>query len=96
MCLFGCKCKRFKRLGENKQNRTNTEITQKSFEKHITNNRNTGYPAQDPTANIYIIYLFAEVRGLDILYLCFLFSFFFLFLFKTHFFFFFLSKHFFF
>ena len=30
------------------------ETKKKTFKKKTTNNRNTGYPAQDPTANIYI------------------------------------------
>ena len=44
------------------------EIKQKSFEKNI-NNRNTGYPAQDPTANKYL-----SGSGWEIKFFCFLFS----------------------
>ena len=75
--FFDCKCKSLNRLGENivwlnkkktERNRNKTEMEQTSFEKN-KKNRNTGYPALDPTAKIYIYiyiwYIFAEVRGLD-------------------------------
>ena len=48
--FFDCKCKSFKRLG------TTYNKQKTSFEKNRTN-RNTGYPAQDPTANIYHIFI---------------------------------------
>ena len=50
MCFFDCKCKSLNRLGEHiktTQTKHKETITQKSFEKNITN-RNTGYPAHEP------------------------------------------------
>ena len=50
------------RRKQNKQK--TTEIKQKSFEKN-NKNRNTGYPAQDPTANKYL-----SGSGWEIMYFC--------------------------
>ena len=60
MCLFDCKCKNLNRLGENikqKQHRQNIHNTEKLREKQHKTHINTGYPAQDPTANIYHIFI---------------------------------------
>ena len=73
--FFDCKCKSLNRLGENKHKHRETNIKQKSFENQHKTTRNTGYPAHEPP-RIYIVYLFAQVRGLDILYLCCLLRFF--------------------
>ena len=56
MCLFDCKCKSLNRQGENINKKT-----LESFEK----NRNTGYPAQDPTANKYL-----SSSAWEIMYVC--------------------------
>ena len=65
---FDCKCKSFKRLSENrKATKQHINTTETLREKHIKQNINTGYPAHEPP-RINITYLFAEVRGLDILY----------------------------
>ena len=49
MCLFDCKCKSLKRLGENiKNNRKKHKQTEQLKEKHKQKNRNTGYPAHEP------------------------------------------------
>ena len=56
MCFFECKCNSLKILGENittKQKETETK-TEQLEEQHINNNRNTGFPAHDPTANKYL------------------------------------------
>ena len=56
MCLFDCKCNNWNRLGEHITNITqqiNIHKTEKLRDKHTTKNINTGYPAQDPTANMY-------------------------------------------
>ena len=66
MFFFDCKCKSLNRLGEHiKQNMKNINKTEKLREKQQI--RNTGYPAHEPPRTS-IIYLSAEVRGLDILY----------------------------
>ena len=49
------KLNKIRRTHYNKKNRKH-QTKQKSFEKN-RNNRNTGYPAQDPTANIYHIFI---------------------------------------
>ena len=51
------------RLGENRSNRNKTE---KLREKNIKHNRNTGYPALDPTANEYF-----SGSAWEVMYLCF-------------------------
>ena len=53
ICVFDCTCKSLDRLGEQTNNLTNNNNTEKLRDEHTTN-RNTGYPAQDPTANKYI------------------------------------------
>ena len=58
MCLLDCKCKSLNRLGENRtKQKTNKNKTEKASRKTFKQNRNTGYPAQDPTANIYHIFI---------------------------------------
>ena len=70
MSLFDCKCKSLNRLGENrnkqKQTERNRNKTEKLREKQ-KNNKNTGYPALDPTANKYL-----SGSGWEIMYFCFL------------------------
>ena len=56
MCLFDCKCKNLKRLGENRQN------TERNRNKHIKHQRktekqrNTRYPAHEPPRIFCAIY----------------------------------------
>ena len=53
LCFFDCKYKSLKRLGENmKQTERNINKQKNSIENR--QNRNTGYPALDPTANKYL------------------------------------------
>ena len=69
--LFDCKCKSLKRLGENiKQQQKETEKQQNNFKKNI-NNRNTGYPALDPTANKYISGSGLDISVVVLLFVCF-------------------------
>ena len=65
--VFRQKLKKTRR--KHKTNRKKQKTTEKLREKQ-QQNRNTGYPAHEPP-RINISYLFAEVRGLDILYFCF-------------------------
>ena len=65
LIVFDCKCKCFKRLGGQMQStnkQTNIMNTTTSRQK---NNRHTGYPAQDPTANRYL-----SGSGWEMMYLC--------------------------
>ena len=69
--LFDCKCESSKSLGENivlfLRTKKQQTIKQKSFEKNIKTNteRNTGYPALDPTANKYL-----SSSGWEIMHFC--------------------------
>ena len=63
--MFDCKCKTSKIIGENittniQQHKQNRKASSKNI-----NNRHTGYPAQDPTANKYL-----SGSGWEIFYLC--------------------------
>ena len=76
--VFDCKCKSLKRLGENinkkniKKHNTKTIKTKKRNSKeNRTTNRNTGYPALDPTANKYISGSGWEISVLFLLFVCF-------------------------
>ena len=68
--FFDCKCKSLKRLGENiKQTNRETETQQNNSKK---NRKTQKYRISSPrTSANNLCDLFAEVRGLDILYLCF-------------------------
>ena len=74
MCVFDCRCKHIKRLGEHSSRQNNTEQTteklrehsqHKYIEKHMNNGIHTRYPAHECD-----IYLFESGRGLAILYFC--------------------------
>ena len=67
-CFFDCRCKRLNRLGENKHNNKNIKASRKTLKTKQTEIQDI-QPRTRPRINV--IDLFAEVRGLDILYLCF-------------------------
>ena len=72
MCLFDCKCKSLKRLGENiKQNRKK-QTTKEKLEGEHKQNINTGFPAREPLRKMNIS------KGLAGRFLFFFFFFFFL------------------
>ena len=49
ICVFDCKCKSLKRLGENIQNiKKHKQNKQNNSKENIQQNRNTGYPAHEP------------------------------------------------
>ena len=52
--FFDCKCKSFKRQGENTTTNRKKQKTKDNNSKKNRNKRTTGYPALDPTANKYI------------------------------------------
>ena len=68
MCVcFDCTCKSLRRLGENKKNKKKSKNNNDKKQKYlISSPKNSATKMCD---------LFAEVRGLDILYLCCLFCF---------------------
>ena len=73
MCFVDCKCKGLKRLSENRK-------TERNRQQHIKTRRETQkqqkYRISSPRTSANKSHkLFAEVRGLDILYLCFYFYF---------------------
>ena len=68
MCLFDCKYKSLNKLGGNRKTRNRKE-TEKLREKHNKTEIQYIQPSTRPLINI--IYFLAEVRGLDILYFCF-------------------------
>ena len=83
MCLFDCKCKSFKRLGENikMKNRKKHKQNRTTRRKHKTKHINTGYPAHEPPREISQPeperYLFAvgSWAGYPVFLLCFMFFF---------------------
>ena len=68
MCFFDCKCKSLKRLGENiKTTERNRKTTEQLEEQH----KQQQYRISSPrTSANNLCDLFAEVRGLEILYFC--------------------------
>ena len=72
MCLFDCKCKSLNQLGENMtiKNRKKQKYNRKASRKTKKHRTKQKYIISQPEPEIY---LFAEVRGLDILYLLLLF-----------------------
>ena len=70
MCFFDCKCKSLKRLGEN---RKKTKRNIKQTEKLEGKQKKQKYRISSPRTSANKSHkLFAEVRGLEILYFCFL------------------------
>ena len=69
MCFFDCKCKSLKRLGENIKT---TERNRKETEQLEGQQKQQKYRISSPrTSANNLCDLFAEVRGLEILYFCF-------------------------
>ena len=69
MCLFDCKCNNLKRLGENNKHRKKQNKQQKNSKESISTKHKYRISSPRTSAN-KSHKLFAEVRGLDILYFC--------------------------
>ena len=71
ICCFDCKCKSLKRLGENTKTNRKKHNQHNNSKNNICKTKTQKYRISSPRTSANKSHkLFAEVRGLEILYLC--------------------------